>query len=134
MKKLFTILFTLGAIGLVNAQNTTVPKEGVVLTVENTKVITQKGVDYQFDLLMVRSKRARKAKFEMPRFFGPKEIVFEVVQSAENPDVYNVTANTTNIEPGKYYYTVTCKSKGMQKAKGFSMSFEVNDGPTVASN
>lgn len=134
MKKILILLLTAGVFSLANAQSTDLPKDGVILKVENTKVIIQKGIDYEFDILMVRSKRARKAKFETPRIFGNKGISFDIKKSEENVDIYKVVANTENIEPGKYFYTITCKSKGMQKAKGVSMSFEVNDGPAVASN
>ncbi len=132
MKKLLLLLSFVAVASLSNAQE--LPKQGVNLTVETPKVVIDKGVKYNFDLVMVRSNRAKKAKFELPRVLGPKGIEFNVEQSESNPDLYKITANAENMEPGKYFYTVTCKGKGMQKAKGLSMSFEVTDGPSMASN
>ncbi|MEQ8924933.1 MAG: hypothetical protein RLO81_03920 [Fulvivirga sp.] len=132
MKKLLTLVLIFAAVA-VSAQDYEAPKDGVDLVVDNPQVVLQKGSAYDFEILMVRSVSAKRAKFEAPRIVGPKAIEFTVEQSAENSDLYTVTVNTANVEAGKYYYLVTAKSKGIQKAKGLSMSFEVTDGNSVAS-
>ncbi|QSE97606.1 hypothetical protein [Fulvivirga lutea] len=132
MKKLFTLVLISAAFA-VSAQNYEAPKEGVNLVVDNPQVVLEKGSSYDFEILMVRSVRAKRAKFEAPRVVGPKAIEFSVEQSAENSDLYTVSVNTANVEAGKYYYLVAAKGKGIHKAKGLSMSFEVTDGNSVAS-
>lgn len=134
MKKLFSLILLIAAAFTVNAQDYEAPKEGVDLKVENPQVVISKGKAYNFDIILVRSVKAKKAKFEAPRLVGPKGIEFEVEQSGKNSDIYTVSVNTNNVEPGKYYYLVTATNKGMHRAKGLSMSFEVTDGSSVASN
>lgn len=134
MKKLFSLILLVAAAFTVNAQDYEAPKEGVDLKVKNPQVVISKGKAYNFEILLVRSVEAKRAKFETPRLIGPKGIEFEVERSANNSDLYTVSVNTSNIEPGKYYYLVAAKNKGMHRAKGLSMSFEVTDGSSVASN
>lgn len=134
MKKLFSlILFVLVAV-VAKTQDFEAPKEGVDLRVEEPQVIISKGKAYEFEILMVRSVKAKRAKFEAPRLVGPKGIEFNIEQSANNSDLYTVSVNTSNVEAGKYFYLVAAKGKGIQKAKGLSMSFEVTDGESVASS
>lgn len=134
MKKLFTLLLTVGALSFANAQTTEIPQSGVNLTVEQPKVVLEKGINYEFDLHVVRSRRARKANFDTPRIVGPKGIEFDIKAASDQPDLYKVVVNAENMEPGKYFYLVSSKSTSMHKAKSLSMSFEVTEAGSVASN
>ena len=133
MKNFLTFILVAVA-GFVAQAQTELPKEGAVLKIENPTIALSKGEPYSFDIELIRSKRARKAEFEMPKINGSKSFQFTVEQSSVNPDLYTVTLNTANVEPGKYFYLVTSKSRSVHKAKGMSISIEIAGTPSVASN
>ncbi len=129
MKKSFLLvaLAVVMSIGMASAQQFEAPKEGVDLKVENTKIAFKKGQQYEFDIYLVRSNKAKRAKFELPQFSGPKGLLFEVKADEATADVFNVTVNAANVEAGKYFYILRANGKGSAKAKGTTMSFEILD-------
>ncbi|MCP4460398.1 MAG: hypothetical protein GY816_20605 [Cytophagales bacterium] len=135
MKTLTTIL-TLALITIssaVMAQDFEIPKTGAKIYLTSNQMELSPNADYTFDLWVVRSNKARRAKFEAPRLSGSKDLEFTVEANSADTDNYKVTVKTRDVAPGKYFYTITSKSTGVQRISGTTISFIVGNSKSVAS-
>lgn len=134
MKKHFTLLSVLFFIAsLAMAQNFEAPKRGAKIYAQEYTLSLEAGGETSFDLWIVRSKAAKKAKFDAPKMLSGSNLSFEVTQDTENQDHYVVKVSAVNVEAGQYITTVSSKSKGTQKATGTTLSFNVTPAKSVAS-
>lgn len=134
MKKqaILTIAIALFSVSLF-AQNFEAPKKGAKLYVDNTTVEVSKSNETTFDVWLVRSKVAKKATFENPKFLGPKGTEFTVKADVQNPDHYIVAVKATEVAEGNYSVTVSGKRSGVHAVTGMILSLNVTGGNAVAS-
>jgi len=134
MKTLTTIL-TLTLITVSStlmAQDFDVPKTGAKIYVTDNTIELSPTGEYTFDLWIVRSNKARKAKFDVPKFSGSKDMDISVEPNSEDPNNYKVTIKSKDVSAGKYFYTVTSRTTGIQRINGTTVSFNVGDVQNVA--
>lgn len=136
MKNLTTI-FTLALITISSAamaQDTDLPAKGAKLFLANNNMeITSTG-EQTFDLWVVRSSKAKRVKFEVPKFSGSEDLDISIVPNPENRDNYKVTVKTKDVASGKYFYTITSNSNYSYKSiTGTTASFTVVATKSVAS-
>ncbi|MEO9483643.1 MAG: hypothetical protein ABJG47_09370 [Ekhidna sp.] len=134
MKKHVTLLSIILFISsLAMAQNFEAPKKGAKIHAQEYTLNLDVDGDTTFDLWIVRSKAARKAKFSAPSLLSGSELTFEVTQDPENLDHYLVKVSAKGVEAGQYFTTVSAKSKSTQKVTGTTLTFSVNPEKSVAS-
>ena len=135
MKTLTTIL-TLALITISSAamaQDFEIPKTGAKIYLKSNQMELTANADYAFDLWIVRSSKARRAKFDTPRFSGSKDLEFTVEANSADPDNFKVTVKTRDVAPGKYFYTITSRTTGVHRINGTTASFTVGKVKSVAS-
>ncbi len=136
MKTLTTIL-TLALVTIssaVMAQDFEIPKTGAKIYVTNNSINLATEGEHTFDLWIVRSNKARKAKFDIPRFSGSKDLDITVVANPEDKDNYKVTVKTKDVTSGKYFYTITSRTTGVQRINGTTASFNVGTQTMASAN
>lgn len=127
MKTLTTIL-TLALItfsSVATAQDFEVPKTGAKIYMTNNSIDLAPETEYTFDLWIVRSNKAKKAKFDMPRFSGSDNLDITVEANPEDKDNYKVTVKAKNVTSGKYFYTIMSRTNGIQRINGTTASFNI---------
>lgn len=116
------------------AQNFEAPKEGAKIYTETSTIeIDQKGEAF-FDLWIVRSNRAKRTKFEMPKISTIEGLEFYFKQDVENKDHYTVNIKATNAAAGAYSGTLTSRSNGIQTVTGKILNLNVVQTTSVASS
>lgn len=115
------------------AQNFEAPKKGAKLYVENTVIEVGSNDEVSFDLWLVKSKVARKAKFDTPKIIGADGVEFTVNPDAQNPGHYTVTLKTSELEAGNYSATMMGKRSGIHAVTGAILTLNVSAGKSVAS-
>ena len=134
MKKLVLTLTVVLSGLFVFAQDFAAPKKGAKIYVESNSLEVDENDKVSFDIYLIKSKSARKATFENPKFLGPKGIEFEVTQDASDPTHYTVSAKADQIASGDYSVTVTGKRSGIHAVTGTILSLKVNPANSVASS
>ncbi|MEO9872043.1 hypothetical protein [Ekhidna sp.] len=133
MKKLISLL-TLLLIGTVAlSQNFEAPKTGAKVYTDNYTINLDVNGEETFDLWIVRSKRARRAKFMTPTVLNSNGIKFQVTPDPNNQDHFIVTASSEDVVEGQYTATVAVRSIGTQKVTGTTLSFHINSAKNIAS-
>lgn len=115
------------------AQNYEAPKKGAKIYVDNTQLEISENGESTFDLYLVKSKVARKASFEAPKFLAPDGLNFTITEDAANPYHYTVSVKADAIQQGDYSVTVSGKRSGVHSVTGTILSFKVTSSATVAS-
>jgi len=136
MKNFKTILtlalITIGTAAM--AQDTEPPLTGAKLYLASSNMEITASGDHTFDLWVVRSSKAKRAKFEAPKFSGSEDLEISIVPNPENRDKYKVTVKTKDVASGKYFYTITSISTNSFKSiTGTTASFTVVATKSVAS-
>ena len=136
MKKLSILssIFFLFAVSIVSAQELEAPKTGAKIFLSNSNFELNSNDEVTFDLWVVRSKKAKKSKFDQPKFLGSKDLTFELTQNASNPDNYKVVVRTNGVNPGEYFYTISSRSRSVQKVTGTTVSVKVAAGAQVVAS
>ena len=119
----FAALSFIASIGL--AQDFDVPKDGAKIYLSENAFEIKSASQTTVDVWIVRSKRAKKAKFDAPKFLGSSALGIVIEQDPENADHYIATINTTGVKNGTYFYTVSSRSRSSQKVTGATISLEV---------
>ena len=134
--KYWTLIALLGlASSMVFAQETfDLPAEGAQIHLSDYELEMEASEEMKMDVWVVRSKKAKKAKFDAPKFLGSGDLEISVAQDAENLDHYIATIKTNNLTAGKYFYTVSSRSRSIQKVKGTTVSFTVGSANAVTKN
>ncbi|WP_420316290.1 hypothetical protein [Ekhidna sp.] len=133
MKKFITVLTFIGLTTFTFGQDFKAPKQGAKIYAQEYTINLDEDGQTTFDLWIVRSKLAKRAKFEMPTLVSSSELTFEVEQDAENKDHYVVTAFASGVPVGQYTTTVAARSKGTQKVTGTTLSINVIPTTPIAS-
>lgn len=133
MKKqaILTLAIALISVSLF-AQDFEAPKKGAKLYVENTAIEVAQNDETSFDLWLVKSKVARKASFEAPRFISPDGTEFIITADTENEGKYTVTVKANGAAAGNYSVTVMGKRNGVHAVTGMILSLNVTAGTAVA--
>lgn len=135
MKNQLTITFIALFVGFASfAQDFEAPKKGAKIYIESNSLEIDENEKVSFDIYLIKSRSARKATFENPKFLGPKGIEFEVTQDASDPTHYTVSAKADQIASGDYSVTVTGKRSGIHAVTGTILSLKVNPANSVASS
>lgn len=115
------------------AQDFEIPKEGAkIYTEASTIEIDQKG-ETLFDLWIVRSKRAKRTTFQMPKIVGVEGLEFFFKVDPLNKDHYTVNVKATNASLGSHSGTITSRSNGIQLVTGKIINIDVVPATNVAS-
>lgn len=115
------------------AQNFEAPKDGAKIYTESTTIeVDQKG-EALFDLWIIRSNKAKRTTFQMPKISNVEGLEFYFKQDSENKDHYTVNIKATNAALGSYSGTVTCRSNGIQLVTGTMLNLNVVQTASVAS-
>lgn len=102
------------------------------MIVENTAIEVAQNDETSFDLWLVKSKVARKASFEAPRFISPDGTEFIITADTENEGKYTVTVKANGAAAGNYSVTVMGKRNGVHAVTGMILSLNVTAGTAVA--
>ncbi len=133
MKRLIAFFLLTASFGLTWAQDFPKPKQGAKIYLESYEVTIDNVEEATLDLWLVRSKRASKAKFELPKFNGSKELEIVVTRDEQNPDHYVATIDPKGVKNGKYFYTVSGGSAGSHKITGTTISIIVGNNASMVS-
>ena len=125
MKNLLSLIAAFVLVGTLSAQEIEAPKQGAKLHVESTSIeLTQNGTT-TFDVWVVRSKAARKAKFDAPKL-ATNLFEYSVEADAADKDHFIVTVNTGDLTAGDYSISLTGKSFSYHKVSGKVINFSVS--------
>ena len=134
MKKWITLIAMNLIVGFAFAQNFETPRDGAKIYLSSYDIELNAASEEQLELWIVRSRKAKKTKFEQPKIMGSKDLTVEVIQDQENIDHYFVKFKPVNQQNKAYFYTVSCKSKGTQKVVGTTISVNVTQAKALTKN
>ncbi len=115
------------------AQAYDAPKKGAKIYVENNSLEVAQNQEVSFDIYLVKSKVARKATFENPKFVSPAGLDFYVKEDTTDPTHYTVMLKASEIDTGDYSITVSGKRSGIHSVTGTILNVKVNPSNSVAS-
>ena len=118
-------------IGWVYAQEFEKPKEGAQIHLSSYEVDIEPTDEIKLDVWVVRSEKARKSKFDTPKFLGSDDLSIEVEQDKDNKDHYIATVTSKGVANGSYFYTVSSRSRSIQKVKGTTVTFNIGKAKTI---
>ncbi len=126
MKKmiLLAVLGVASSIGF--AQQFEQPKEGAKIHLSDNAVEMNSATEKKIDIWVVRSKKAKKAKFDAPKFLGATDLGISIEADPNDPNHFIATLNSAGVKNGKYFYTVASRSRSIQKVTGATISVAVN--------
>lgn len=113
--------------GLTFAQELEVPKTGAKIYLSNSSFELGTNDELNFDLKIVRSKKATKSKFDAPKFLGSSELEIVLTPDPSDADNFNVSVKSQDVKPGNYFYTVSSRSRSTQKVKGTTITILVKE-------
>ena len=114
------------------AQDYEAPKKGAKLYVDASQIEVNEKGESTFDVYLVKSKVARKASFETPKFLVPEGLNLTVTEDANNPYHYIVSVKADAIQQGDYSITVSGKRSGIHAVTGMILPLKVTSSTTVA--
>ena len=115
------------------AQDFEAPKKGAKIFVDNNAIEINQNDELSFDVYLVKSRVARKATFENPKFNSPEGLDFYVKEDAADPSHYTVMLKASEIAAGDYSVMVSGKRSGIHSVTGTIVSVKVNPANSVAS-
>lgn len=124
-------LLLLGTLAM--GQDFDAPKKGAKIYAQEYTINVDTDSKASFDLWIVRSKTAKKAKFLAPTLNSSSGLSFDVVQDTKNQDHFLITVAADKVAVGQYTVTVSSRSNGTQKVTGTTLSFNVMASKAVAS-
>ena len=132
--KIFLLaVFFVGMITSMKAQD--LPKEGVALVIDKTSFSLAPGTTTEVEVKLLRSKRARKTKFDGLEARTSKGIAISFAQKTEVVDTYTMSILVEEDATPKSH-TVVVKGSGVNgsKIKGKVISIEVTGSQMVKSD
>ncbi len=123
------IVISISAIG----QDFKAPKTGAKIYAKEYIISLDAESETTFDLWIVRSKSAKKAKFNAPTLLSSSGLKFKVEEDVNDKDHFIITASAKDVEVGQYTTTVSARGAGTQKVTGTTLSFDVTQAKAVAS-
>ena len=130
---IFTTLLVLLISITTFAQEFAQPKKGAKIYVQSNTLEVEQDGQITFDLYLVKSKAAKRASFEDPRFLTPDGLNFFVKKDQEDPSHYAVILQASQIESGSYSVTVTGRTSGSHTVTGTILSCNVTNASIIAS-
>lgn len=134
MKKVLLTLILASIFFAGFAQQFEVPKEGAKIYLSSNDVNVNSEDEIKLDVWVVRSKRAKKSKFDTPKFLGSNELTTKITSDQSNPDHYIATLKLSNVPNGTYFYTVTSRSRSIQKVTGTTLTITVEKAAVASNN
>ena len=128
-----TTLIAIFMVGTAMAQDFEAPKKGAKIFVDSNEIQINQNDELSFDVYLVKSKGAKKATFETPKFSSPEGLDFFVKEDATDPSHYTVMLKASEIATGDYSIMVNGKRSGIHTVTGTIMSVTVNPSNSVAS-
>ena len=103
MKKLI-LLAILGAVsGIGFAQPFDQPKVGAKIYLSDYDMDMNVATESKVDIWIVRSNKAKKAKFDAPKFLGSSDLGITIDQDPIDVNHFVATINTAGVKNGKYF-------------------------------
>ena len=134
MKYWFLSLAMSAIVSIGFAQQFEQPKEGAEIRLSSYEIDLNASDEAKLDIWVVRSKKAKKSKFDAPKLLGSADLEIAIVQDPNDQDHYVATVKAENVENGTYFYTVSSRSRSIQKVKGTTVSFNVGATTAVTKN
>ncbi|MFK7954202.1 MAG: hypothetical protein AB8B73_15235 [Ekhidna sp.] len=132
----YSILTTLALIIFIaplSAQEFEAPKDGAKIYTETSSIEVNQQGETLFDLWIVRSNRAKRTHFQMPKISGVEGLEFYFKADPKNKDHYTVNVKATNAQLGSYSGTITSRSNGIQLVTGKIININVLPAASIAS-
>ncbi len=133
MKKYLTILSFIFIGVSAFGQDFEAPKKGAKIYVKDNVINLNTESETTFDLWIVRSKYAKKAKFTDPKLTSSSDLEFNVEADVNDKDHFIVTVSAKGVNEGQYSSTVSSRGIGTQKVTGTTLSFSITSSKAVAS-
>lgn len=133
MKKLILSLAICALVSISFAQQFEQPSEGAQIHLSAYEIDLKSTDETKLDIWVVRSKKAKKSKFDTPKFLGPDDLEIVISQDANDADHYVATIKSNGLADGKYFYTVSSRSRSIQKVKGTTVSFVIGGSSATVS-
>ena len=134
MKNWIVLLALNMVVGLGFAQQLEQPKEGAQIYLSNYQVDVDSNDEVKLDLWIVSSKKAKKSKFDTPKFLGAQDLNITVEADPNEKDHFIATVKTDGVSNGTYFYTVSSRSRSIQKVKGTTVTFNVGNVKALTKN
>ena len=133
MRKYLTILSFIFIGVSAFGQDFEAPKKGAKIYAKENAISLNADGETTFDLWIVRSKYAKKAKFTSPKLISSSGLQFNVEEDVNDKDHFVVTVSAKGVNEGQYSTTISSRGIGTQKVTGTTLSFSVTSAKTVAS-
>ncbi len=117
---LLAVLGVASSIGY--AQQFEQPKNGAKIHLSSNEIEIDATGEKKVDIWVVRSKKAKKAKFDAPKFLGASDLGISIEADPNDPNHFIATLNSAGVKNGKYFYTVASRSRSVQKVTGATVS------------
>lgn len=134
MKKSILLILFITTVIFGNAQTFEQPKDGAKIYLSENEVGISTGEEATIDVWVVRSKRAKKSKFDAPKFLGSSDLDIQIVQDPNDANHFIATVKTTGVKNGKYFYTVSSRSRSIQKVTGTTVTINVGSNAVTKNN
>ena len=131
MKKWIVIVTMNASVGIGLAQPFDAPRDGAKIYLSSYEINMAANDEAQLDLWIVRSKKAKKSKFDVPKFLGPDNLEIQLKQDPNDANHFVAIIKTKGVANGKYFYTVSSRSRSVQKVKGTTVTFNINKADTA---
>ncbi len=124
MKKILFLTFFVFSTWYIQAQE--IPNKGAKLVIDEPTLESPSGqVAVSFDVELLRSSRARKARFDVPRVSGNRGIDTVVKETAK--DQYTVSLSGENVAPGSYTFVISSNGNSFHQVTGATVTLVVAD-------
>jgi hypothetical protein len=135
MKKVILLAFLTSAAVVGYSQSFDQPKNGAKIYLSSYEVDIYVGEEAKIDIWVVRSKKAKNATFDAPKFLGTNDLDIKIESDPNDSNHFIATINSDGVENGKYFYTVASRSRSIQKVTGTTISFNLRTTtPAVSKN
>ncbi len=118
----------------ITAQDFEAPKDGAKIYTEKSTVEIKNNGESLFDLWIVRSNRAKRTNFQMPKITSVEGLEFFFKVDPDNKDHYTVNIKATAAQLGSFSATITSRSNGIQLVTGKIININVLPATSVASS
>lgn len=134
MKKLVVLAILSVVSGTSFAQNFEAPKQGAKIYLSANEVEMNIATASKVDIWVVRSKKAKKSNFDTPKFLGATDMGISIEVDENDPNHFVATLNAAGVKNGKYFYTVSSRSRSVQKVTSATIAVVVGTSETVTKN
>ena len=135
MKKILYLTCLVAFIGTNMIQAQEPPRDGAIVTMKQTTITVSPGSEKEAEVLLIRSKKYKKARFGGLTARAPEGISIDFTQDAQNKDLYRMLVKVATGTPVKPY-TVVVRGQGnnAHKIKGLAVSIDLGGDQIVETN